>query len=369
MKITVLSHNLSSNAVMRAHRVAVAARHFAEVTLVGSVELSGLWPALPPEPWIQTVEDRRFPKFYKSFLELIELADGDLLIAIKPQFASFGAALVAGERRSVPVILDMDDWDAAFTPRSRWAEEPLLADPRRPGSAVYVSLLTKASGAAAAITVASSALQEKFGGVLLPHGAMTELFDPASVDRESARKEFGFNGPTVLFAGTPRQHKGILPLAQAMSRVPGTSLAVTCRPEDLIEPEWQCFQLLRVPLVPYSSLPRLLAAADVVAIPQLDSEVARYQMPMKVYDCMVMGKPIVASAVSDLPQVLDGCARLVPPGDVVPLAAAIGDLLHHPDKARAMGELARRRCLEKFSMKQVGETLRDVVRRVLPGSV
>jgi len=84
---------------------------------------------------------------------------------------------------------------------------------------------------------------------------------------------------------------------------------------------------------------------------------------------MAMGKPIIASAVSDLPKVLDGCARLVPPGDAAQLAAAIEDLLHHPDEARAMGEQARKRCLEKFSMKQVGETLRDVVRRVLPGSV
>jgi len=30
MKITILSHNLSSNAAMRAHRLAVAAQTFAE---------------------------------------------------------------------------------------------------------------------------------------------------------------------------------------------------------------------------------------------------------------------------------------------------------------------------------------------------
>ena len=369
MKITVLSHNLSSNAVMRAHRVAVAARYFADVTLLGPVELGGLWPALPPEPWIQAVEDRRLPKFYRFFLQLIEQAQGDVLIAIKPQFASFGAALVAGERRGIPVILDIDDWDLAFTPRSKWAEDPLLADPRRPGSAVYVSLLTKAIPAAAAITVTSTALQKKFGGVLLPQGALTELFDPLSVDRDSARKEFGFAGPTVLFAGTPREHKGILPLARAVSQVPGVRLAVTCRPKDLSEPEWQNYPMLRVPIVPYSSLPRLLAAADLVAIPQLDTEAARYQMPMKVYDCMAMGKPIVASAVSDLPQVLDGCARLVAPGDVGQLAAAIKDLLDHPEQARALGENARVRCLEQFSMKQVGATLREVVRRLVPDSI
>src|SRR5207247_6063212 len=114
MKITVLSHNLSSNAVMRAHRLAVAARQFAEVTLLGPLERSGPWPALPAESWIKSVEERRLPKFYQFFLELVAQADGDVLLAVKPQFASFGAALVAAERRGVPVILDFAGWELAF---------------------------------------------------------------------------------------------------------------------------------------------------------------------------------------------------------------------------------------------------------------
>src|SRR5438094_9166570 len=202
MKITVLSHNLSSNAVMRAHRLAVAARQFAEVTLLGPLERSGPWPALPAESWIKSVEERRLPKFYQFSLELVAQADGDVLLAVKPQFASFGAALVAAERRGVPVILDFDDWDLAFTPRSQWEADPLIADPQRPASAVYVSLLTKARHAAAAITVASTALQQKVGGVLVPHGSLVEIFDPARPDRYTARQEVGFKEPTIPFAGT-----------------------------------------------------------------------------------------------------------------------------------------------------------------------
>ena len=101
-----------------------------------------------------------------------------------------------------------------------------------------------------------------------------------------------------------------------------------------------------------------------VAIPQLDSEPARYQMPMKVYDCMAMARPIVASAVSDLPSVLEGCGRLVPPGDVEKLAAAVSELLSDSAQARALGERARTRCLENFSMARVAEKLREVISRV-----
>src|SRR5206468_10073908 len=71
MKVTILCHELSSNAVMRAHRLAQAARTFAEVKLIGSVSRKGAWPALPQEPWIRPVRKRRFPRFYETFLALV----------------------------------------------------------------------------------------------------------------------------------------------------------------------------------------------------------------------------------------------------------------------------------------------------------
>lgn len=365
MKITVLSHNLSSNAVLRAHRLALAARQFADVTLIGPVEPSGSWPALPSEPWIRSVPEKRFPSFHRSFLELVEYCDGDALIAVKPHLASFGVALVAAEIKNTPVILDHDDLDIAFTPRELWSEKPSMADLRRPASAVYLSLLTKASSAARAVTVASTALQQKFGGTLLPHGCVTELFDPAKVNREAARRRFGFDAPTVLFAGTPRWHKGLKPLAKAVSRIPGAKLAVFCRDEDLAEMDWKKYPVQRLPLISYTRMPEAIAAADVLAIPQLDTDAARFQMPMKVYDCMAMGKPIVASAVSDLPRVLDGCGRIVPPDNADALSGAIADLLSDKILAEELGDRARERCLRDYSMKRVAEILRGVVEPLL----
>jgi glycosyltransferase involved in cell wall biosynthesis len=372
VKITVLSHNLSSNAVMRAHRLAIAASSFAEVTLLGPVEPKGLWPALPPgranrpgEPSIQTVPERRFPRFHTSMIELVDAADGDVLIACKPMLASYGAALLAAEKRSVPVILDLDDLDLAFTPREEWTKDPSLTDLRRPASAIYLSLLTKAAPAANAITVSNSELQRRFGGSLVHHGTMVDLFDRDKIDRDAARKEFGFDRPTVLFAGTPRWHKGIKPLARAARRVEGAQLAVFCRPADLPGPEWSEFPLLRLPLVPYSTMPRVMAAADVIAIPQLDTEAARCQMPIKVYDAMAIGTPIVATAVSDMPQVLERCAVLVPPGETKGLRRAIRRLITDPAEGRRLGERARQRCIKHYSMERVAQSLRQVVRSVL----
>ena len=109
----------------------------------------------------------------------------------------------------------------------------------------------------------------------------------------------------------------------------------------------------------------MLAAADLVAVPQLDTEAGRHQMPMKVYDAMAMARPIVATSVSDLPDVLDGCGLLVPPGEVHALTGAIDDLLSQPDEASRLGAAARARCAARYSIGRVGEALAAVVDQVL----
>ena len=369
MRVTVLSHDLSTNAGRRTHRLAGAIGTFADVKLIGPASRSHRWLDQPDEPGVFTVRKRRWPDFHASFVELVEAADGDVLIAVKPHLASFWVALVASELRDVPVILDIDDLDVALSPRSGWAADPALTDLSRPKSPVFVSALTRAIGAADAVTVCCRALRERFGGTVIPQPVDTRLFDPMLTDRERARRELGFDGPTVLFPGVPRAHKGLELLADAVARIHGARLAVTCRPEDLAGPGWGGLPISRVGMVPYRSAPALYAAADVVAVPQLDDEAARHQMPLKAVDAMAMGRPIVASAVSDLPEVLDGCGRLVPPGDCAALAAAIEDLLQDGAQARELGDRARARCLERYSFERVGEQLAGIVGAVAGTSV
>ena len=346
---------------MRAHRLAEAASTFASVELIGPVEPEGIWPALPREPWIRTVPKSRFPEFVESFLGLIDAADGDVLIAIKPHLASMGAALLAGERRSVPVVVDLDDLDLALAPPSDWENNPAMTDLSRPGSAVYVSLLTRSLGAASAITVASTALQRRFGGTLLLHGCDTTRFDPALVDRDRARTAFGFSGPTILFSGAPRVHKGLHCLALAIGEIPDARLVVTCRPDDLADEEWMGLPLARIPFVPYTSLPSLLAAADIVAVPQLDTEAACYQTPMKIFEAMAMAKPIVTTTVGDLPRIVADCGKLVAPGSSNELASAIRELLMHPRQADVLGQRARARCIQHFSLLNTAGQLADLI--------
>lgn len=97
--------------------------------------------------------------------------------------------------------------------------------------------------------------------------------------------------------------------------------------------------------VPPGQVPSLLAAADVVVIPNSAKEPvgARYTSPLKLYEAMAMSRPIVASDVPAIREVLthDVNAWLVLPDDPAALAAGIRHLLEHPDLAARLAVQAR----------------------------
>lgn len=68
-------------------------------------------------------------------------------------------------------------------------------------------------------------------------------------------------------------------------------------------------------------------------------------LPLVVIEAMAAARPVIATAVGEVPQVLrDGIdGRVVPPGAPEALAAAMAELLDQPDLARAMGLAGRER--------------------------
>jgi glycosyltransferase involved in cell wall biosynthesis len=115
--------------------------------------------------------------------------------------------------------------------------------------------------------------------------------------------------------------------------------------------------------VPIAQVPTYLEAADVVVVPQRESSDTRGQVPAKIFDAMALGRPIVSTRVSMIPEILEGCGALVAPGDVAALASAIGRLLDRPDEARALGEAARRRAMDRYSFESARRALFPLVER------
>ncbi len=87
--------------------------------------------------------------------------------------------------------------------------------------------------------------------------------------------------------------------------------------------------------------------------------------PNSVVEAMACGKPIIASAVGGIPDMIGGGSGiLVPPGDPGPLAEAMLRLARDPELRQTMGAAARERYQKLFSPKVVVPLMVETYRRV-----
>ena len=93
--------------------------------------------------------------------------------------------------------------------------------------------------------------------------------------------------------------------------------------------------------VEHAALPGLIARMDVATAPYPAAE-DHYFSPLKLYEYLAMGRPVVASDIGQTAELLSGsaAARLLPPGDVGALTAALRDLCSDPARSAAMSAAA-----------------------------
>ncbi|MCX7890852.1 MAG: glycosyltransferase family 4 protein, partial [Burkholderiales bacterium] len=116
----------------------------------------------------------------------------------------------------------------------------------------------------------------------------------------------------------------------------------------------------------------VIAAADICLLPLRPVAIgARYTSPLKLFEYMAMGKPIVASDLASLREVLaDGeNALLVPPEDPVALAGAVRKLASDRALALKLGTAAYAAAREKYGWKARAKRLAGFIRSALPSTV
>jgi glycosyltransferase involved in cell wall biosynthesis len=113
-----------------------------------------------------------------------------------------------------------------------------------------------------------------------------------------------------------------------------------------------------------SDIGTLLAGADVFVMPSLSEG-----LPLALLEAMLAGRPIVATAVGDIPTALMGgqAGVLVPPGDAGALADALAGLLSDPGQARQLGAAAAARAAEEYTIGRMLERYRALYTHALTG--
>jgi len=363
VKVSVLCFDLADNALGRAELLARLLAPRYDVDVVGPQFEDALWRPVAGSPIPHRgVRARRYPGFARIVPELLRLVDGDVIYASKPRPTSFGLGLLARARRRRPLILDVDDWELGFLYRSgRWGRVGRALNLGNPNGLTWTWLTERRVPAADALTVASRFLQHRFGGVFVPHVRDTAAWDPARYDRSASRARLGVGDErVVMFLGTPRGYKGLDDLVQAVGQLDARVVLALVGVDAASGWGARYGASPRIKIVgeiPFDDVPRFLAAADVVAVPQRATNDTVGQVPAKLVDAMAMARPIVATEVSMIPEMLEGCGVVVPPEDPSALAKAIGGLLADPSRAAELGRQARQRCIAQYSFTSARATL------------
>ncbi|HET6224243.1 MAG TPA: glycosyltransferase family 4 protein, partial [Dongiaceae bacterium] len=292
-----------------------------------------------------------------------------------------GGGVWAARRHSIPSILEvnaliidppavfkrrLDDWLGG--PMRRWA-------------------LTQCRWAGRIVTPLHTTIPPEIPRakiVELPWGANVERFAPrgqGTGDREQGTGDRGQEGvveqiaslspvpyplsPTVVFLGSFRAWHGVLDFVRAATLL----LAQGCDYRFLLigdGPERAAAERLAAAWpghfeftgeVAYDEGPALLAGASIGVAPFNTAPhpalraAGFFWSPLKVYEYMAAGLPVVTVDIHPLNQVIrDGQeGALFREGDVEGLAAAIARILDNPDAARAIGLRARARVVECYS--------------------
>lgn len=375
MKISILCSNLSSNALGRAYLLGCVLRGRYEVEILGPVFGDGIWaPCDDGEFTYKSVKGCNFPCFFNSIHQLLDSMTGDVVYAVKPRPSSFGVALLRRKKRGTPVILDIDDWDFAgeYGIGQLRRVLGLLGRFYNPYANQYLWVMERLIARADAVTTVSTMLQQRFGGSIVPHGRDTVYLDPDKYDGDEFRRVYKLAAKKIImFLGTPRPHKGLEELITAVTQLHDPSVALVLVGVDSHDSYAQHLQTLKqdnmvmIGMQPFSKIPYFLSAADVVVLPQHDIPFAHAQVPAKVFDAMAMAKPIIATAVGDLPIILQGCGVIVPPANTGALSTAIREVIDNPDLALALGSRARRRCIEHYSWSAMSKVLIPIIESIL----
>jgi glycosyltransferase involved in cell wall biosynthesis len=205
--------------------------------------------------------------------------------------------------------------------------------------------------------------------VVLPNGFDGRMFERLPT-RHEARRFLGLplDRPVVGFAGSLRPWHGLEDAVSALADLPTVFLAVAGEGEVRTGLERRAQQLgvaervLWVGQLPHQLIPGFLAALDAAILPYPALPGFAFS-PLKLYEYLAAGTPVVASDLGQIRTALEAgrWGALVRPGDPAALAAGIRQVLEDPIQAGRIAADARRMAFQEHSWERRARTLTDLL--------
>ena len=217
--------------------------------------------------------------------------------------------------------------------------------------------------------------------VLLPPPIDTERFNPR-ISGFELRKKLGFddNTPMILFFGNWNPWKGVATFIESMPIIllknPEAKFVLACG--DKID--WQAHH--RLPLIRrikqlnltsnvielglVENIERLIGASDVVVVPFLNID-GIADRPLTVLEAMACGKPIVATRVGGIPEIIEDGVNglLVDPRDSYELGKSVCTLIEDKRLDNELGKNAAYHVKSNYNLMKITRILEEVYEDVL----
>jgi len=375
LTVAVIAWDVGHNPLGRAYLLAEALSRYFHVLLLGPMFKrynTRVWaPLADARITVLPLPGDDFPGFLRTLEKVAPRIEADIVICCKPRLPSLQMGLMMKAFLNRPVFIDIDDYELSFfKQRSRLSLEDIrkqaYPDLKLPFEETWTrfaeGLITHADG----WFVSNPALAEKFGGIMAPHARDEARFDPSLYDRQARRGELGIDpdDKVVLFLGTPRPHKGVTEVLEAVKACnnPHYKLCVIGTPPDRTYDQALRSRggnsLIMLPDQPFDRLAENLVIADLICLIQdPESEISKYQLPAKVIDALAMGIPLLATETGPL-------ASLVRAGVVTPvtqdsLAPSIDRMLSEADAHRRKQLEKRDLFLKQYSYAAIADTMLD----------
>jgi len=212
--------------------------------------------------------------------------------------------------------------------------------------------------------------------VLMPSGSNTTLFRPLGKLECRSFLKLNVARKYIGFIGTLLHHQGIDTLIDAapyiLNKEPPSVFVIVG--EGPMKEVWMeraeqhgvRDYFIFLGQIAYEDMPGWIGAMDICIAPFLRS--AGLRSPVKIFDYMACGRPVVASKVKGTTDLFadTSAIELVEPENPEMLANAIIDLLSNQEKAKSMGQKGRALIVEKYDRRSIAKRIVGEVYSCIP---